>query len=71
MHAHSVDQVKEEQGDHPEEGDDEIGVHVPQVGHDGCADIRQGRNFGEDLLVSQAVDDCTSEETKQTRDDVI
>ncbi len=71
METAAVDGVEQQHADQAEKQHKQVGVQVPQIGHDHVADFCQGGNLGEDLLVGEAVDDCANQETQEAGDQII
>jgi hypothetical protein len=71
MHSGPVDQIEQQQGDQGEQQDKQEWSDIPQVRHDHIAKLGDLLDLRKHLLVSQAKKHCASEETQETRDQII
>ena len=61
--AAAVDQVEQEHGDQSEQQHEQVRVQLPEIRYDHVANLGDGRDLREDLLVSQPEEDCAGQET--------
>ncbi len=66
-----VDQIEQEYAHQSKEQHGQVGIEVPDIGHDDIAIVGDFRYHWENLLVSHTINHSADQETEQTRDDII
>ena len=71
LHTNPIDQIEKQQRHQRKSQNGQVWIEIPKIGHH---HIAKGCNLGdkrEYLLISETINDCANEKTKQTRDKII
>ena len=63
LHMIAIDQIEEEPAKQRKEANRQRRADMPQLGHNCRAQIGNGRNLGEHLLIGQPVNNSTGQKT--------
>ena len=66
-----VDQIEQQECHERESKYGQVGIDVPQIGEYNTAVVGKSGDLRENLLVGHAKENCTGQETEQTRNNVV